>query len=79
VFLELNKKSLINYIAADSKSVQDLLSEKNKAHFGGEFPIFYKNPPVKDENGNMVSDSAIDIALDKNQIRSVNMMIDYMV
>ena len=27
----------------------------------------------------MVSDSAIDIALDKNQIRSVNMMIDYMV
>ena len=79
VFLELNKKSLINYIAADSKSIQDLLDDKNKPFFGSEFPIFYKNPPKKNEDGTLTSDSAIDIALDQNQIRSVNMMIKYIV
>jgi len=36
---------LINYIAADSKSIQDLLDKKNEKFFGSEFPIFYKNPP----------------------------------
>lgn len=45
-----------------------MLSDDNKKYFNDDFPVFYKN-----ENGN----SAIDVALEMNQIRSVNLMIDY--
>ena len=63
VFLELKKKSLINYLAFDSKSIKlllddgDGLSGKNSKCFGSEFPVFYKNSDYR---------SAIDIALEKN-------------
>lgn len=46
------------------------MDDKNKKYFDSDFPVFYKN-----EKGM----SAIDTALDKNQIRSVNLMIDYIV
>jgi hypothetical protein len=50
--------------------MRSLLSDKNKKYFSDEFPVFYKN-----EEGR----SAIDTALDNNQIRSVNLMIEYIV
>ena len=70
VFLELGVKSLIPFIAFDARSIKSLLDDKNKKYFDDEFPVFYKN-----ETGH----SAIDTALEKNQIRSVNLMIDYIV
>lgn len=47
-----------------------LLDKKNNKYFDDEFPLFYKK-----EDGT----SAIDTALERNQIRSVNMMIDYII
>lgn len=70
VSLDLGIKSLISYVAFDSKSMRLLLSENNKEYFNSDFPVFFKN-----ENGR----SEIDTALARNQIRSVNMMIDYIV
>lgn len=70
VFLELGIKSLVPYLAFDARSMRTLLSDKNRKYFNDEFPLFYKN-----EEGR----SAIDTALENNQIRSVNLMIDYIV
>lgn len=69
VFLELQMSSLINHLASDSKSVKALLDDKNKQYFSSEFPLFYKQRDGR---------SAIDSALDANQVRSVNAMIRYL-
>ena len=61
--------SLINHLASDSKSVKALLDDRNKQYFSSEFPLFYKQRGGR---------SAIDQALDANQIRSVNSMISYL-
>ena len=50
--------------------MRSILDKKNKKYFNEDFPVFYKNASGK---------SAIDTALEKNQIRSVNLMIDYIV
>jgi hypothetical protein len=68
VFLELGVKSMMPYLAFDSNSIKHLLSSKNEAYFTNKFPLFYKN-----EDGQ----TAIDQALDMNQIRSINLMINY--
>jgi len=61
---------MVTYLAFDSRSIKSLLDEKNHDYFQKEFPLFYKN-----EDGR----SAIDVSLSKNQIRSVNLMIDYII
>ena len=43
VFLELGVKSMLPYLAFDSKVIKLLLRRKNKAFFNDEFPLFYKN------------------------------------
>lgn len=68
VFLELGIKSMINYLAFDIKSVRSLLSDKNSKYFSEDYPVFYKNEDGK---------SAIDVCLDRNQVRSINLMINY--
>ena len=70
IFLELNVKSMVSYLAFDNRSIKSLLDEKNEAYFDDKFPLFFKN-----EEG----ESAIDIAVRYNQIRSVNLMIAYMI
>jgi len=61
VFLELGIKSMISYLAFDSRSTKCLLSEENRKFFEDnnfeKFPVFYKN---KDKR------SAIDVALGNN-------------
>ena len=42
IYLELEKKSLLTYMAFDSKSIKALLDPKNEDYFGDEFPLFYK-------------------------------------
>ena len=61
---------MVSYLAFDNRSIKELLKDDNKQFFSDKYPVFYKN-----EDGT----SAIDAALDNNQIRSVNLMIDYIV
>lgn len=68
VFLELEMKNLLAYVAFDRKSVKHLLSDENQKHVDPQYPLFYKNRDRR---------SAIDSALDLNQIQSLNLMIKY--
>lgn len=61
---------MINFLAFDIKTISLLLNETNQKYFSYEFPIFYKGSDKY---------SAIDVALERNQIRSVNMMVKYIV
>ena len=61
---------MVSYLAFDNRSIKELLKDDNNACFSDRYPMFYKN---KDGT------SAIDSALDNNQIRSVNLMIDYII
>lgn len=76
VFLELGMKPLVSYLAFDTNSMEILLNEKNwqavgQGHaFNKIYPIFYKNKDGR---------SAIDNAIQFKQIRSVELMIDYLV
>jgi hypothetical protein len=70
IFLELGYKSMIPYISFDMRSIANILNEKNTEYFDKKFPIFYAG-----EDGN----SPIDIALENDQIRSVNLIIKYVV
>ncbi len=70
VFLELGIKCMVGYLAFDNRSIKELLGDHNEAYFTAKYPVFYKN-----EDGR----SAIDVALDNNQIRSVILMINYIV
>jgi len=63
-------KNMLSLLAFDNRSVKSLLSEANHDYFSNEFPIIYKNAQSK---------SAVDIALDANQVASVQLMIDYVV
>jgi len=68
VFLELDCKNMLNYLVFDSRSIMTLLSEKNQPYFSNEFPLFFKN---------MDGQSAIDVALAKNNIRTANLILEY--
>ena len=74
VYLELGIKSMVPYLAFDARSLAHLLRPENADFFLNnsfdEFPVFYKNP----DGG-----SAIDVASENNQIRSVNEMIKYII
>jgi len=59
---------MVSHIAFDSRSIKSLLREENHQYFDSKHPVFFKN-----EEGT----SAIDTALENNQIRSVNLMIEY--
>lgn len=61
---------MIGFLAFDNRSIKELLGEKNKKFFTSKYPVFYKN-----EDGR----SAIDVALENNQIRSVSLMIEYII
>ena len=59
VFLELGMKPLLSYLAFDRNSIKTLLADENQKWVSPDFPLFYRNPDER---------SAIDIALDLNQI-----------
>ena len=70
VFLELELNCMVTYLAFDSRSIQTLLDESNKNYFRSDQPIFFRGPEKR---------TAIDAALDKNQIKSVSLMIEHIV
>jgi hypothetical protein len=61
VFLELGKKSMLTYLAFESRSIKCLLSEQNHVYFeqndAFKHPLFFKNQDQK---------SAVDVALENN-------------
>lgn len=80
-------------LSFDSRSIKTLLSEKHEHWFASEYPIFYKTRDIKglkaeeDEQldnkskflPNARLKSAIDTALEANQIIATNLMIDYII
>ena len=60
---------MIPYISFDMRSIKELLDEKNSSYFNSKFPLFYLTD----------GRSAIDYALENNLLRSVNIMISYIV
>lgn len=70
VFLELDVKSMIPFLSFDQRSIKHILDDKWSHLIDKDFPLFYMNEDGK---------NAIDIALENNQLRSVEMMIDYII
>tara|TARA_B110000285_G_scaffold23723_1_gene22892 strand:+ start:664 stop:945 length:282 start_codon:yes stop_codon:yes gene_type:complete len=75
VFLELNLKSILQFISFDRASIEMLFDEKNHEFFekelnASEFPVFYKNEK---------NESIIDVALEANSIKSLNLMVGYII
>lgn len=73
-FLELDKTNLVTILSFDSRSIITLLDQKHEHLFQSKYPVFYKTR-VSDEK----CISAIDTAIDNNQIRATNSIIDYIV
>ena len=42
-FLELDCSNMVSILCFDSRSMRELLDDKNSHHFSKDFPIFYKN------------------------------------
>jgi len=79
-FLEFDCSNMASILSFDSRSMGALLNEKNQEFFSEEFPIFYKNKiPKMSNNGGYYYRTAIDRALRCNQVKAVDLMIDYIV
>lgn len=80
-FLELNASNMTSILSFDSRSMGYLLDDNFAKHFSSEFPLFYKNKiqkgPSKDNR--YFYRSAVDSALRNNQIRAVQIIIEYVV
>lgn len=70
VFLELDLNCLLPFISFDNESISQLLTEDNCEYFPKQYPLFFLDQKGK---------SAIDYALENNQMRSVTQMIHYIV
>lgn len=70
VFLELNLKNLLSYLSFDRRSIQNILQRDIPKFVDPQFPLFFKNRDGR---------SAVDTALDNNLLRSVSLMIDYII
>ena len=81
-YLELERRNMLSILAFDSYAIKSLLSDKYQEYFEPEYPLFYKNryTSVKwDESRGNVKiyryNNAIDVAIDNNAIRGVNLII----
>ena len=63
-------KNMMSILAFDNRSIKLLLDKENEEYFNDKFPLFFKS---KD------GESALDTALEYNQIRSLDMMVSYMI
>ena len=68
---------MASILAFDSGSMASLLDSSNNQYFSDMFPIIYKNKIVKKDGKNYYYTNAIDIALKNNQVKAVNLIIDY--
>ena len=56
-----------------------LLNDSNEEYFDEKFPVIYRTKNAKSNNQGYYVASAIDNALKNNQVKAVNLMIDYIV
>jgi len=75
-FMELDQANMVQIMAFDSPMIGALLGNKN-AKFNSQFPLFYKMRQNLD--GEIQILTPIKIAIKHNQIRALNLMVDYMV
>ena len=66
-------------LAFDSQVMATLLSSDNAEYFNEKFPIIYKNKLKKKNGSGFFYTNSIDVALKNNQIRAVNVIIEYIV
>ena len=57
---------MVSILAFDSKSIQNLLADKNSYLFNEEFPVIYKVKVIKNKGNNYYYTNAIDNALKNN-------------
>lgn len=74
-FLELDMSNLASLLSFDNKLVQALLSEDKIDQMNHEYPVIYK---IRKKNRDETK-TAIDIALENNQMQAVNTMVSYIV
>lgn len=70
---------MVSILAFDSSSMAILMSDENQQYFNETFPIIYKNKVQKKGGKSHFFTTAIDYALKNNQVKAVNLMIDYIV
>ncbi len=69
---------MVSILSFDSRSMECLLGGQHEQHFTNEFPLIYKTKICKKNNPNkFFYRSAIDNALKNNQMRAIQIIIDY--
>lgn len=76
-FMELDQSNIIQILSFDSRIVQTLLDFKVSDEFNRKYPIFYKMRHIIE--GQPQNVSALDVALNNNQIRALNYIIEYII
>lgn len=61
-------KNLLSYLAFDRSSMETLLSPESAEYVEAGYPLFFKHSDHR---------SAIDLALSRNQINSLQLMINH--
>jgi hypothetical protein len=69
---------MITILSYDSRPIKILLDDKNQHLFKPKYPLFY-NYKHTDLRGDVKYQSAIDIALEANQIRAITLIIEYII
>jgi hypothetical protein len=77
--LELELSNLLTLISFDNKSIKALLAPDQLDKFDHTYPIFFKEKPKDLKDSSEKTRTAIDIALEHNQIQAVDFMISYIV
>lgn len=77
-FDELDMSNMLTFLSYDSRPIKVLLSESNNHLFSTKYPLFY-NYKHTHQDGNIRYQSAIDIALEANQIRAITLIIEYII
>lgn len=75
-FLELDRRNMVSILAFDSKTIKFLLKDDYSEGFSSEFPVFYTN---RHQKNHKLKQNAIDVAIQNNQIRAVNLIIDHII
>jgi len=72
---------MVSILSFDSRSMAYLLQDKFECHFNGKYPLFYKNKIQKGQSKEQkyFYRSALESALRSNQVRAVDIMIQYIV
>ena len=82
--MELDKSNMVSMLSFDSRLVNCLLESElehqtNDYHLSPEYPLFYKIRHVYTDHGHVHNETttALDIALDNNQIKAAAQIVEY--